>query len=151
MSRTGRTREPVCKAGTTKAERFTVETHYFRIQHHTHTTAARERHAHITRPQGATTKRQPLIETSRSAGVGESGLALAIALAIALGLGWPTGIQTETKGQNQPTGYYHQEPAMNWSAGVVVGFGLALAIDAAASVQHTYKTRPAMKGDLAVS
>ena len=35
---------------------------------------------------------------------------------------------------------------MNWSAGLVVGFGLALAIDAAARVQHTYKTRPAMKG-----
>ena len=125
---TGRTREPVCKAGTTKAERFAVETHHFRIQHHTYTTAARVRHAHITRPQGATTKRQPWIETLRSAGVGESGLALAIAL----GSGWPTGIQTQMKGQNQPTGYYHQAPAMNWSAGVIVGFGLA--IDAAARV-----------------
>ena len=39
---------------------------------------------------------------------------------------------------------------MNWSAGVV-GSGLALAIDAAACVQHTHKTRPVMKGDLAVS
>ena len=48
-------------------------------------------------------------------------------------------------------GYYHQAPAINWSAGVVMGFELALAIDAAARVQHTYKTRPAMKGDLAVS
>ena len=147
MSCTGRTRHPVCKTVTPKAERFAVETHHFRIQHHTHTTAACVRHAHITRPQGATTKRQSLIETSRSAGVRESGLASAIAL----GSGWPTGIQTQTKGQNQPTGYYHQAPAMNWSAGVVVGFGLALAIDAAARVQHTYKTRPPMKGDLAVS
>ena len=32
-----------------------------------------------------------------------------------------------------------------------MGYGLALAIDAAARVQHTHKTRPAMKGDLAVS
>ena len=97
----GRTWEPVCKAGTTKAERFAVETHHFRIQHHTHITAARVRHAHITRPQGATTKRQPWIGASRSAGVGGSGLA------IALGSGWPAGIKTQTKGQNQPTGYYH--------------------------------------------
>ena len=86
MSCTGRIRHPVCKTGTTKVERFAVETHYFRIQHHTHTTVARVRHAHITRPQGATTKRQPSIGTSRSAGVGESGLALAIAL----GSGWST-------------------------------------------------------------
>ena len=147
MSCTGRTREPVCKAGTATAERFAVESHHFRIQHHTHTTAARVRHAHITRRQGATTKCQPCIETSRSTGVEEPGLALATAL----GSGWPTGIQTQTKGQNQPTGYHHQASAMNWSAGGVVGFGLALAIDATACVQHTYKTRPAMKGDLAVS
>ena len=30
MSCIGRTREPVCKAGITKAERFAVETHLFR-------------------------------------------------------------------------------------------------------------------------
>ena len=39
---------------------------------------------------------------------------------------------------------------MNWSAGVV-GSGLALAIDAAARVQHTHKTKPAMKGNLTTS
>ena len=32
-----------------------------------------------------------------------------------------------------------------------MGSGLALAIDAAARVQHTHKTRPAMKEDFAVS
>ena len=50
-----------------------------------------------------------------------------LALAIVLGLGWPTVIETQTYGQNQPTGYYHQELVMDWSAGVV-GSGLALAI-----------------------
>ena len=68
-----------------------------------------------------------------------------LALAIALGLGWPTVIGTPTKGQNQPTAYYHayyhQAPAMIWSAGVV-GSGLTLAIDAAARVRHTHKARP---------
>ena len=39
---------------------------------------------------------------------------------------------------------------MNWSAGVA-GSGLALAIDTAARMQHTHKTRSAMKGDLPVS
>ena len=73
-----------------------------------------------------------------------------LALAIALGSGWPTGNETQMEVQNQPTGYYHQAPAMNWSAGVM-GSGLALAIDAAARVQHTHKTRPTMKEYLAVS
>ena len=42
------------------------------------------------------------------------------------------------EGTNQPTGYYHQGSAMNWTAGVV-GSGLTLAIDAAGRVRHTQK------------
>ena len=44
----------------------------------------RTRDAHKTSPQGTTTKRQPWIGTTRSAGVRGSGLALAILV----GLGW---------------------------------------------------------------
>ena len=54
-----------------------------------------------------------LFGNSRSAGAGGSGLALAVEP------GWQTGIQTQTKGQNQPTGYfYDQALVMNSSAGV---------------------------------
>ena len=92
--------ETACIKITKKAERFAVKTYHFRIQHQTHTTAARVLRAHKTSPQGTMTKRQPGIGTSRSAGVGWSGLV------IALGSGWPTGIKTQTKRQNQPTGYF---------------------------------------------
>ena len=47
---------------------------------------------------------------------------------IALSSGWPTVIEAQTKGHNQPTGSYDEDPAMNWSAGVGES-GLALAID----------------------
>ena len=64
-------------------------------------------------------KRQPLIGTSRSAGVGGSGLALAKAL----GSGWPTGIETQMKGFREKLPAYSLEaippyPADQFMAGI---------------------------------
>ena len=55
-----------------------------------------------------------------SAGVGASGLALAIVL----GSGCPSEIETQTKWQYQPTGYYDQAPAMKWDLAVGWGRGV---------------------------
>ena len=60
--------------------------------------------------------------TSRSAGVGGSGLAIAV------GSGWQTGIYTQTKGRNQPTGYYDQAPAINWDLAVSWGRGVWVSV-----------------------
>ena len=59
-----------------------------------------------------------------SAGVGGSGLALAIAL----GSRCPSRIETQTKWQYEPTGYYDQAPAMKWDLAVSWGRGVWVSV-----------------------
>ena len=133
---------------TTKAERFAVETHHFRI----HSTSVRAARTH-SQTTGCYDQAPAMNWDLAVSWVGGSGLPLEIAL----GSGWPTVIETQTKRtkpahrvlspstshelvswvsgvwvsvsdrrsntrathtQNQTTGYYDQAPAMNWSAGV---------------------------------